>query len=49
MVNGDIRGQERRVSCKRRGAMPNLGGLSAQPDSRLLPEMAPKPCPSPGY
>lgn len=48
MVNGETRGQERRVSCKRRGAVPSSGIRLPRLTSRLLPKMAPKSCPGPG-
>lgn len=48
MVNGETRGQERRISCKRKGAVPSSRIRLPRLTSHLLPMMAPKPCPGPG-
>lgn len=46
MVTGETRGQERRVSCKKRGAVPSSGIRLPRLTSRLLPKMTPKHAPA---
>lgn len=45
MVNGEARGQERRVSCKRRGAAPSLGIRLPSLTPACSPKMTPNHAP----
>ena len=49
MVNGETRVAGGVCQLQEKRCRAQLRDVSAQPDSRLLPKMAPRPCPNPGH